>query len=184
MLRRVHLHGSFKDFHDGPILIESANVWDAVEAIGYQVPGFQPDPVTGRHSVKVVGFNTLEDLKRLDLTTEDIHIIPTLAFGKDGGLTQIIVGTLLIGAAILSGGTTLPLLFGSAGLSMILGGVMQMLSPQPQLSSGNEDSQRSKYLPSQQNTVAIGTTIPLLYGTYRVPGHILSLNIDATDTGI
>jgi predicted phage tail protein len=174
----------FGAFHPEPILIEATNIWDAVEAVTMQIAGFQPDPVTGHKVVKIVGFDTVEAMKRYDTETVDIHIMPALAFGKDAGLTQIIIGVVLIAAAIASGGTTLPLLFGSAGLSMVLGGVMQMMSPQPQLNSGNEEAQRSRYLPSQQNTVAIGTTIPLLYGKYRVPGHILSLNIDATDTGI
>lgn len=183
MLRRVHLHGSFKGFHDGPILIEASNIWDAVEAVTFQVQGFQPD-CNGRKVIKVVGYDLVDDMKRLDVTTEDIHIMPAMSFGKDGGLIQTIVGvTLIVAGFLLPTGPWTPYLI-NAGIALALGGVMQMLSPQPQLSSGNEDSQRSKYLPSQQNTVAIGTTIPLLYGTYRVPGHILSLNIDATDTGI
>lgn len=184
MRRRVHLHGAFAGFHPGPIEIVANTVWEAVEAVTLMVKGFAPDPVNGRKVIQVVGFPNVEDLKRHDKTTLDIHIIPALAFGKDGGLIQTVIGaTLIVAGFLLPAGPWTPLLL-SAGASLVLGGVMQMLSPQPQLNVGNEDQLRSKYLPSSQNTVAIGTTVPLLYGYRRVGGHILSLNIDATDTGI
>lgn len=181
--RRVHLHGKFAAYHDGPIEIVAANVWDAVEAVTTQIRGFLPDPVGGRQTIQVAGFSTLEDLKRNDKTTEDIHIFPALIFGKDGGLIQTIIGVTLIVVGTFLPGPWSPYLI-MTGISMVVGGVMQMLSPQPQVSSGNEDAVRSKYLPSGQNTVAIGTPIPLLYGKFRIGGHIMSLNIDATDTGI
>lgn len=185
MRRRIHLHGSFAGFHDGPIEIDADTIWDAVEAVTRQVPGFAPDPRMGRKRIQVVGFPTIESLKSAS-DVIDIHIIPALTFGKNGGLIQTIVGvTLLVIAFFL-----LPIspfwatVVASAGLSMLVGGVIQMLSPQPQLGSDDASTKRSKYLSGGQNTVAIGTTIPLLYGRFRVGGQILSLNIDAKDTGL
>lgn len=183
MRRVVHLHGKFAAYHDGPIEIIASTIWEVIEAVSLQVRGFAPG-LDGHQRVQVAGFSTFEDLKRRDTQTVDIHIFPALAFGKEGGLIQTIIGTVLVVASfLLPAGPWTPMLM-STGITMIIGGVMQMLSPVPQLNSGNESEQRSKYLPSSQNTVAIGTPIPLLYGRYRVGGHILSLNIDATDTGI
>lgn len=184
MRRRVHLHGRFAAYHSGPLEIVADTVWEAVEAVTMQLKGFLPDPIHGRQRIQVAGFGTVDALKTHDETTLDIHIFPALAFGKDGGLIQTIIGvTLIVAALLLPAGPWTPYMI-SAGVSMIIGGVMQMLSPQPQLAAGNEDQLRSKYLPNGQNTVAIGTPIPLLYGKFRVGGHIMSLNIDATDTGI
>lgn len=184
MRRRIHLHGAFAGFHDGPIEIVADTVWEAVEAMTMQVLGFQPDPMAGRKIIKVVGYDSVEALKTYDDETVDIHVLPALVFGKNGGLIQTIIGvTLLVASVLLPPGPWTPYLM-SAGISLTIGGVMQMISPQPQLSSGNEDALRSKYLSSSQNTVAIGTTIPLLYGMHRVGGHIMSLNIDSTDTGL
>lgn len=186
MLRRVHLHGPYAAFHDGPIEVFAATVWEAVEAVTRQLRGFAPDH-NGRKKIQVVGFPTIELLKRFDTWTHDIHITPPLMFGKDMGFIQTIIGTALVVASFfVPGGPASP--WGAAmmmtGIGMMVGGVMQMLSPQPQLNAGNEAQERSKYLPSSQNTVAIGTPIPLLYGTFRCGGHILSLNIDSTDVGI
>lgn len=184
MRRRVHLVGPFRAFHDGPIEIVADTIWDAVEAVTSQIKGFAPDPINGRKRIQVAGCDRLEDLKRYDTTTEDIYILPALAFGKDSGLIQTVIGVTLIVVGIAMGGTFWPALFISMGISLTIGGLTQMLTPQPQLNVNNEDQLRSRYLGGIQNTVKIGTPIPLLYGRYRAGGHLLSLNIDAVDTGI
>lgn len=185
MRRRIHLHGAFKGFHDGPIEIEAETVWEAIEAMTYQVLGFAPDAVTGRKRLKVVGYETIEKLKAFGDKTVDIHVLPALMFGKDGGLIQTVVGVALIVAGLfMPPGSPWQIAFISAGLSFTIGGVMQMISPQPQLGSANDSEVRSKYLGGITNTVKIGTPIALLYGEALVGGHIMSLNIDATDTGL
>lgn len=184
MRRRIHLHGAFKAFHDGPIEIVTDTVWEAVEAMTHMVKGFSPDPVTGRKRLKVLGYETLEKLKAFGDKTIDIHVMPSMTFGKDGGLVQTVIGVALITAGLLlPAGPWTPYLI-NAGIAMTIGGMIQMMSPQPQLGSGNDEQVRSKYLGGIQNTVKIGTTVPLLYGESLVGGHIMSLNIDSTDTGI
>lgn len=184
MRRRVHLHGPLKAMHPDPIEVEADTVWEAIEAITTQLEGFKPDPKLGRKRIQVINFPTIESLKkRTDV--EDIHVIPCLSFGKRG-LVQTIIG-----AALIVVGMFVPIpipglnaAIVSAGISMIAGGLMQMLSPVPQIGSDNADQQRSKYLNNSANTVRINTTIPLGYGRYRCGGHIMSLNIDAKDTGL
>lgn len=184
MRRRIHLHGAFKSFHDGPIEIVASTVWEAVEAMTMQIAGFAPDPVTGRKRLQVLGYPLIDMLKQFGDTTEDIHVMPALAFGKDGGLIQTVIGVgLIVAGVLLPQGPWTPYLI-SSGIAFTVGGVMQMIAPQPKLTGNNSEDVRSKYLPSNQNTVKVGTTVPLLYGRYRVGGHIMSLNIDSTDTGI
>lgn len=179
MRRRVFLHGPYKHFHDGPIEIVADTVWDAVEAVTTMVQGFKADALTGKKVIQVVGHSTIESLKaRSDQT--DIHIMPAMAFGKNGGLVQTIVGATLIVIGLF----IFPQIFIPAGIGMMLGGLMQMLAPQPQIGSDNAEQQRSKYLNSSSNTVRIGTTIPLGYGRFRCGGQIMSLNIDAKDLGL
>ena len=186
MRRRVHLLGPFKAFHDGPIEVVADTIWDAVEAVTSQVQGFLPDAINGRKRIQVAGYETIEKLKGPS-TDADIYIMPALTFGKEGGIIQTIIGVTLIVVAFFVGGPelagiTAKILF-SAGMMLAGAGIMQMITPQPQLSVGNEEQIRSKYLPSTQNTVKIGTPIPILYGRYRCGGHIMSLNIDAKDIG-
>jgi predicted phage tail protein len=173
MRRRVHLHGTFKSFHDGPIEIDSENVWDAVEAVTTQLKGFQPTLAEGRKVIQVAGYDTIEKMKAPS-QDEDIHVFPSMVFSKNGGVVQTIIGAALLVVGFLTANPYLIMM----GTSLMIGGVVQMLSPQPQL-TGNERDVRSKYLGPAQNTVQIGTPIPILYGRRRVGGHILSMNIDA-----
>jgi predicted phage tail protein len=180
MRRRVHLHGPFKAYHDGPIEVEALTVWDAVEAVTLQIQGFRPHPISGRQRIQVVGHPTIESLKSMS-DVEDIHIIPAMTFGKQGGLLQTIIGVTLmvVGFFLLDTPFGIPLMM--SGATMALGGVLQMLTPQPILDADNAEEIRSRYLGVTQNTVRIGTTIALLYGRYRVAGQIMSLNVDAKD---
>lgn len=184
--RRVHLHGRFKAYAPGPIEVFAATIWDAVEAVTTQIKGFAPCPTTGRQVIQVKDFTDVRVMRSPDNKTEDIHIFPAMVFGKDQGLLQTVIGVTLmvVGALVIGMGNPFGAALFGAGLGMTIGGVMQMLSPVPQLNAGNEDQVRSRYLPSNQNTVAIGTPLGILYGLRRIGGHILSINVDAKDTGI
>lgn len=193
MRRRIHLVGAYAGFHEGPIEVEGATPWDAIEAVTSQLSGFRPDPVAGRKVIQVLGFDSMEALKSAARETVDLYVSPPLMFGKNNGLVQVLIGAALIAVSFIPGigmGVTLGLggkltlgaAFAGAGISMVIGGVIQMISPQPQLSGRNEEEARSKYLSGIQNTVAIGTPIPILYGRRKAGGHLLSLNIDATST--
>jgi predicted phage tail protein len=184
MRRRVHLHGTFKKFHDGPIEIVANTVWDAVAAVTQQVKGFLPDPLMGRKRIQVAGFPTYESLKT-PCDMEDIHIWPAMIFGKNGGVINTIIGVALVVVGVLVSpipgfqliGTALV----SAGIGMVIGGVLQLSGLSPSLNGSDEPQIRSRYLPAVQNTVRIGTPIGLLYGRGRVGGQLMSLNVDAKD---
>ena len=65
--------------------------------------------------------------------------------------------------------------------SLAVGGLIQMLTPQPDLSVDSEDQEKSRYLPANKNTTKIGTPISLLFGRRKVYGHYLSFDVDAVD---
>ena len=185
--RRVHLVGAFASFHNGPIEVYASTAWEAVESVVNQLGCFRPDAL-GRKVVQLLGFDTIEDLKKSLNDTADLYLAPSLVFGKNGGMVQTLIGIALIAVAFIPGlnvavwGVTYAFLVGSVGVGLVVGGLMQMLTPQPQLGGRGEEEARSKYLGGIQNTVTIGTTIPLLYGRRRIGGHILSMNIDAKAT--
>jgi predicted phage tail protein len=179
---RVHLHGPFKAFYDGVIEIAADTAWEAIEAVTRQLPGFQPD-LNGRKAIQVPGYDTVEKLKTPG-GPWDLHIMPALSFGKNGGLIQTLIGVTLIVAGFIIHDPFLSPILVSVGLGMVIGGVMQMFTPQPKLTTDNAQAVRSKYLPSTQNTVRIGTTIPLLYGRARCGGQILSLEIIAKNAPV
>jgi Phage-related protein, tail component len=125
---------------------------------------------------------------------ETIKIMPIMIGSKRGGLFQTILGVALIavaayftgGTAIGIGGTAFTGSWGAVagvGVSMAIGGVVQMLSPQPTgLALHNDtDNQPSYAFGSPVNTASQGYPVPLLYGQRRIGGAIISAGIYVED---
>ena len=126
----------------------------------------------------------------------DIKIIPVLAGAGGRGLNSIILGGILIGAAIFTGGGTLA--FGTAGLgftggatigsfgigafaanlglALIIGGISQLLTPIPQ--TPEEDPDKSFAFNSPVNVSRAGLVIPLIYGQALVGSSVISAAIE------
>ncbi len=132
-----------------------------------------------------------EHLLYSNLQTEELNIYPTVIGAKGGGgIIKIIVGAVLIAAGVLV--TPFSPMLGTAlislGASMVIGGVLEMLSPVPKLNanlgfdmSPSNDDRRSNYLGAPGNTTKIGTPIPIGYGRFKLSGQFLSYNVNATD---
>ena len=120
-------------------------------------------------------------------------------FGKIGaGLGAIGTGGFAAGGAgFLSAGAAS--IIGKLGVGLVLMGVSEMISPQPQLpdfdfeapvsgftggaggiTRGSDGSQSYAYT-GAANTVGLGKTIPVVYGKALVGGHILSTNIEVSN---
>lgn len=71
----------------------------------------------------------------------------------------------------------------AAGASMTLGGIVQMLSPQPGglASKQDADNQASYAFGGVTNTAARGNPVPLGYGRRRIGGAIISAGIYVED---
>lgn len=181
MHRVVHLHGYFAKFHPGPIRVTGDTIAEIVECITRQLAGFRPDPVKGRHRIKIAGCDTLEDTYRPLGDQIDIHIVPQMNGGKDNGaLLQIGLGAVLLGVGFFMGATTFwGGMLMKAGALSLLGGLAQLLAPQPE--NDKDEQQKSRYLGAPKNTVKIGTRIPILYGEHQAYGHYLSFDINASE---
>lgn len=134
--------------------------------------------------------NLAEDQLGHPVGNEDIRIAPIILGSKNSGVFSIILGAVLIviGGLITgwSFGAASP--FGTAiagmGVSMIVGGVVQLLTPMPK-SVGSRD--RPENTPSYTfngpiNTQAQGNPVPLLYGRMKVGSAVISAGIDTEDT--
>ena len=136
----------------------------------------------------------------LPLGQNDLVITPVIT--GSGGVVKSLVGVALVvatggfGAAFAASATTLGGIVGKIGVGLILSGVSDMISPQPQLPSfdfdaplsgftggaggitrGSDGSQSYAYT-GAANTVGLGKTIPVVYGKALVGGHILSTDIE------
>ena len=130
------------------------------------------------------------DKNELHLNTgQEIRIAPVVIGSKRGGFFQTILGVALIAvASIMSGGAAAAFAAGGmagsmamAGAAMALGGVVQMLSPQPKgLSMRQDPDNKPSYaFGGVVNTTASGNPVPLLYTQDRkeVGGAIISAGI-------
>ena len=172
----IRLHGPLRGPVTEPIRVDAKTIVEAVEAIVRQLPHLKPDINFGIKRARVVGHETRESLFKYQEEDLTIDIVPAVLFsGSAGG--QIVAGLALITVGILMGGVLWPTIIISMGVSMVMGGIMQLLAPQMKLSK--EEEMKSRYLGSPPNTVGIGTRIPVLYGTDLIQGHIISSDVDA-----
>lgn len=215
MLRKIILHGRLSKLCPEPVMVDAATAAEAVRGLCVVTNGaFNPTPGRGRWSVSVVGYPTQESLfSPLEDEVKELHIFPAFVGGKSGGVMQIIVGAVLIVAAVaavvytggMAAAAKVPALWGLttvgamaagvavSGAMMMLGGMIALMSPTPKLDTGGfvansgsnaSDPEASRYLGSTQNTVKAGTRIPILYGRTRVYGQILSLGLQAKDVAV
>ncbi|GAB5345928.1 tail assembly protein [Pseudomonas fluorescens] len=130
------------------------------------------------------------------MTEDDIHkplgkdvirIAPVLTGSKRAGGLQTIIGAVLIAVAYFNpfGYLTGPAasMMMMAGASMVMGGVMQMLSPPPKgLGAQDSPSNRASYsFNGPVNTSAQGNPVGLLYGQLIVGSSVISAGIYAQD---
>lgn len=119
------------------------------------------------------------------LGKSDIKIVPVLMGSKEGGIGQIIVGGVLIAAGYVGnvffpGNPVSPYLI-NAGVAMVLGGVVQLLTPLPDAPDEGPENRPSYVFNGAVNTSAQGYPVPVGYGRMIVGSAIISAGIDTDD---
>ncbi len=182
---KIKLHGIFKEAYPGDYEIEATTAAEAIEGWSRQVGFYEHLTYEFRPVARVVGFDTFDSLHEITEQNE-IHLVPAM-MGGGGKFGSILIGAALIGIAVLNpgiGGMVLSQAgvgaFLGAGIGMVLSGVMGLFIKAPSVSK-SKDPEASKYLGLSNNTTAIGTPIAICYGEVPVAGHVLALNVDATD---
>lgn len=133
--------------------------------------------------------NIGEDDLGFPVTGDVIRIVPVIIGSKKAGALQTILGAVLVvvGVAIgyFTGGalSTAGYAVAKIGAAMMLGGVVQMLSPQPAglASKQSADNKASYAFGGVTNTAAQGNPVPLLYGKRLIGGAIISAGIYVED---
>lgn len=123
---------------------------------------------------------------------EVFSIAPVIA-GAGQGVGQIFAGIGLVALALVTGGATIGLLglaaplsvssvLGTIGASLVLGGIAQMISPQPNMSPlirGKEAARLESFSFSGiNNTSQQGLPVPIIYGRVFSGSAVLSAGLD------
>jgi len=132
---------------------------------------------------------TLDQVVQPCSERETIRIVPVVAGAGKGGLGGILLGAALIGVGIATGGASLSLSAAwaggfattagyfatSIGVSLVLGGVSQMLfqPPKPSGSIDRPDNKPSFAFDGAVNTVAQGNAVPVCYGRMIVGSQVI-----------
>lgn len=162
--------------------LDSGETWEVFKALKATLQGFEEE--IRRLDGLGLRFAIFRNRKNIGMDemnlrgTQEVRIVPVVHGSKRGGILQTVIGIALMVSAIWLG----PSAF-YAGLSMTLGGVVQMLSPQAQglSQSGSPENLPSYAFGSAKNTTASGNPVPICIGKRRWGGAIISASIEAQD---
>lgn len=186
-LRTVRLYGPLGTAFGRVHRLAVSSAAEAVRALCVLFPGFERHMVESKD--KGIGYavfygkRNLEKEALRDDTNEDIRIAPMLIGSKNGGIFNIILGAALVVVGVIGnayGGWGTP--FINAGIAMIAGGAVQLLSPTTKPRSSDNGSGQGSYIFSGAvNTTAQGNPVPVLYGEMIVGSAVISAGLVASD---
>jgi predicted phage tail protein len=134
------------------------------------------------------GKDVSEDEVQMSFKDEEWRIMPLPAgAGGKGGLFTAIAGVVLIAVGAVAsyfgyGAIGVPLM--KLGLAMVIGGVAQMLAPQPGTADYGDreiDKKPSYLFNGPVNTSQPGVTIPVVYGESFIGSSFISGGLTVTD---
>ncbi|EPT7065488.1 tail assembly protein [Cronobacter sakazakii] len=168
---------------------------EACRALSVIIPGFEKYMQTAhlrglRFAVFKGKTNIGQDELKHNSGEADIRIAPVIAGSKRAGVLQTILGAVLVVVGAIGmtigqawGGATWGPYALQAGIGLMAGGVVQMLSPQPGglASRQDPDNAPSYAFGGPVNTTAMGNPVGLLYGEREIGGAIVSAGIYTND---
>ncbi|QYG86508.1 tail assembly protein [Citrobacter koseri] len=181
----------------------AADLREMLRAMCSQVPGFKKY-MSEAHmkGIRFAFFNGKSNigLEEFDMTRggDTYRIMPIIEGAKNAGVLQIVIGAVALvaafftagaslaawGAAMSAGAITATTVLTGIGVSMMLGGVVQLLTPQPSFNTGASSSTDNKpnyAFGAPVNTVAMGYPVPVLYGEREIGGAIISAGMYSGD---
>lgn len=176
-MRTIRLGGTLGKRYGRQYRLDVASVGEAVRALITQLPGFKHallgvDAKGGGFRVDVADRNVTEE--ELTLVSEgDILIMPVYGGAKAG--FRIVLGAVLVAAGVYFNMPTLT----AVGASLILGGVIELLTPVPK--TGDSQNPLESYGIGGGQALTQGACVGLIYGRYRTTPQLVSIGLEASD---
>lgn len=189
----VRFYGTLKQFGT-TFKLEVQNTAEALRALTSQIPHLRQFIQQGLFTVRIaqqyIDNRYLEKGLYYTLKENDvIHITPVLKGAKRGGVFGVIAGIAMIATALVLSPVVLGAVvastawtIGAVGASLLLGGVAQMLTKQPNMSSVSEkEKKNSTAFSNLSNMASQGKAMPLAYGRIRTGSMIISQGVETFD---
>lgn len=188
----VRFYGSLKKF-GSEFRLDCKTPAEVIQALTSQIPKLRQFIQQGLFTVRVGRdyFDNRYLEKGLSQKLKDdaiVHFTPTLKGSKRGGLFGVITGVALIAGALALGplagviSANAAWMVGGLGASLLLGGVAQMLTKMPSMSTGKDaDKKQSTSFSNLSNMAAQGRPMPIAYGRIRVGSLIISQGVETMD---
>ncbi|EBP4586279.1 tail assembly protein [Salmonella enterica] len=176
---------------------------EGIRALAMQIPEFRQRMNKGWYQIRIAGEDVSEENvnARLHESLPEgavVHVVPRMAGAKNGGVFQVVLGAVAIAASFFTAGASMAawgaalgagaltsstsILF-SLGVSMMLGGVAQMLAPKPDTPSMSQtdNGKQNTYFSSLDNMAAQGNPMPVLYGEMQIGSRVISQMMSTRD---
>lgn len=189
----VRFYGTLKQFGT-TFKLEVQNTAEALRALTSQIPHLRQFIQQGLFTVRIaqqyIDNRYLEKCLYYTLKENDvIHITPVLKGAKRGGVFGVIAGVAMIATALVLSPLVLGVVaastawtIGAVGASLLLGGVAQMLTKQPNMPSVSEkEKKNSTAFSNLSNMASQGKPMPLAYGRIRTGSMIISQGVETFD---
>nr|DAN47499.1 MAG TPA: tail assembly protein [Bacteriophage sp.] len=178
----VRFYGSLKQFGT-KFRLDCKTPAEVVQALTSQIPKLRQFIQQGLFTVRV-GQEYLDNryleqgLNQHLKDNSTVHFTPVLKGSKKAGLFQTIVGAVMV----VVGAVFQQYYLVGAGIAMVAGGVAQMLTKMPPMSTGKDaERKQSTSFSNLSNMAAQGRPMPLAYGRIRVGSLIISQGVETMD---
>lgn len=178
----VRFYGSLKQFGT-EFRLDCKTPAEVVQALTSQIPKLRQFIQQGLFTVRV-GREYLDNRyleQGLNQHLKDdatVHFTPVLKGSKKAGLFQTIVGAVMV----VVGAVFQQYYLVGAGIGLMAGGVAQMLTKMPSMSTGKDaEKKQSTSFSNLSNMAAQGRPMPLAYGRIRVGSLIISQGVETMD---
>jgi predicted phage tail protein len=192
-ITEIRLYGHLRAKFGASFRLAVSSPQEAIRALSCQLEGFKEAMINYEYGYRIrIGSESLgEEQLFLPHGGETIRIVPCVV-GAKSSFGQILVGVAIVALAWATAGTSLTLTQAMAsswyasmaismGMSMVLGGVAQVLGGNQSIDAGSNnkgpDDRPTFAFSSPHLTVGQGNPVGLGYGKLRVGGAIVSLGI-------
>ncbi len=201
-LSKIKLYGELAEFCGGDVFEAEVNsVGQAMSFLIANFKGVQGHVVQNQYHVFAGDWNMNEEELNLPTGKSEISIVPIVA-GSSGnnGLLSVIVGAALVyatgglgagfglgfgGAGGLLGSTALSGYVAKLGVTLVLGGIYQLLNPAEEIPEQEQDPRNSFAFSGLTQSSRAGICVPLIYGNEIMCGSVLiSSSVDTNQVEV